>query len=203
MSGLRNPRDSAEKFLVRLRLDTTMRTQGGVTIRRTDVSAGAAPLTNPVIGASRSVIEAKEFPMTRRHLACVAVANPSEASRSRRNDKVEMGAKRAPTAATYGLSATAIYRDAARTAGDQEAGRSLDRVHRPSRWQRDEPYDGTGGPHGTSIVDVTDPKNPRYLAHVPGSLWNRAARRNRAEHSRCASAAAATLPRATRRKRIC
>ena len=30
------------------------------------------------------------------------------------------------------------------------------------------PMTGREEPHGTSIVDVTDPKNPRYLAHVPG-----------------------------------
>jgi len=24
-------------------------------------------------------------------------------------------------------------------------------------------------PNGTSIVDVTDPRNPKYLGHIPGS----------------------------------
>src|SRR5688500_19833902 len=30
------------------------------------------------------------------------------------------------------------------------------------------PMTGREEPHGTSIVDVTDPKNPKYLAHIPG-----------------------------------
>jgi hypothetical protein len=30
------------------------------------------------------------------------------------------------------------------------------------------PLSGGEEPNGTSILDVTDPKNPRYLAHVPG-----------------------------------
>jgi hypothetical protein len=31
------------------------------------------------------------------------------------------------------------------------------------------PLNGKTEPHGTSIVDVTDPKTPRYLRHVPGA----------------------------------
>ena len=31
------------------------------------------------------------------------------------------------------------------------------------------PLNGHMEPNGTSIVDVTDPKNPRYLHHVPGA----------------------------------
>jgi len=30
------------------------------------------------------------------------------------------------------------------------------------------PLTGREEPHGTSIVDVTDPRNPKYLAHIPG-----------------------------------
>jgi hypothetical protein len=30
------------------------------------------------------------------------------------------------------------------------------------------PLTGREEPHGTSILDVTDPKNPKYLAHIPG-----------------------------------
>src|SRR5256885_5831587 len=30
------------------------------------------------------------------------------------------------------------------------------------------PLSGAEEPNGTSILDVTDPKSPRYLAHVPG-----------------------------------
>src|SRR5437773_12199704 len=31
------------------------------------------------------------------------------------------------------------------------------------------PLSGAEEPNGTSILDVTDPKSPRYLAHVPGA----------------------------------
>src|SRR5262250_1224250 len=31
------------------------------------------------------------------------------------------------------------------------------------------PLTGKVEPNGTSIVDVTDPRNPKYLAHIPGS----------------------------------
>src|SRR2546425_3619140 len=31
------------------------------------------------------------------------------------------------------------------------------------------PLNGKTEPHGTSIVDVTDPQNPHYLHHVPGA----------------------------------
>src|SRR5256712_13836875 len=30
------------------------------------------------------------------------------------------------------------------------------------------PLSGAEEPNGTSILDVTDPKGPRYLAHIPG-----------------------------------
>src|SRR5260221_851849 len=30
------------------------------------------------------------------------------------------------------------------------------------------PLSGTGEPNRTSILDVTDPKSPRYPAHIPG-----------------------------------
>src|SRR5258706_6728120 len=30
------------------------------------------------------------------------------------------------------------------------------------------PLSGAEEPNGTSILDVTDPKSPRYLAHIPG-----------------------------------
>src|SRR5258707_15817489 len=30
------------------------------------------------------------------------------------------------------------------------------------------PLSGTEEPNGTSILDVSDPKNPRYIAHIPG-----------------------------------
>jgi hypothetical protein len=35
------------------------------------------------------------------------------------------------------------------------------------------PLTGQQEPNGTSIVDVTDPKHPKYLAHVPGELIKR------------------------------
>jgi hypothetical protein len=36
------------------------------------------------------------------------------------------------------------------------------------------PLTGKTEPNGTSILDVTDPKNPKYLAHVPGEIKDRA-----------------------------
>ena len=30
------------------------------------------------------------------------------------------------------------------------------------------PLTGQNEPNGTSVVDVTDPKHPKYLAHIPG-----------------------------------
>src|SRR5579863_8196531 len=32
------------------------------------------------------------------------------------------------------------------------------------------PLTGQQEPNGTSVVDVTDPKHPRYLAHIPGDM---------------------------------
>ena len=32
------------------------------------------------------------------------------------------------------------------------------------------PLTGRTEPNGTSVVDVTDPRSPKYLAHVPGSV---------------------------------
>src|ERR1700690_3772937 len=35
------------------------------------------------------------------------------------------------------------------------------------------PMTGKMEPNGTSIVDVTDPKRPKYLVHIPGELKDR------------------------------
>jgi hypothetical protein len=68
----------------------------------------------------------------------------------------------------------------------------LDRLHRPSRRQDRERAHRKREDSGTSIVDVTDPRKPRYLAHIPGEpgQGERAARRW------CASATARSCPRA-------
>ena len=34
--------------------------------------------------------------------------------------------------------------------------------------QPNNPLTGKPETNGTSILDVTDPKNPKYLAHIPG-----------------------------------
>src|SRR5947209_16772885 len=36
------------------------------------------------------------------------------------------------------------------------------------------PLTGKTEPNGTSIIDVTDPKQPKYLAHIPGEPKDRA-----------------------------
>ena len=41
------------------------------------------------------------------------------------------------------------------------------------------PLTGKQEPNGTSIVDVTDPKRPKYLAHIPGEADQRSGRGRR------------------------
>lgn len=67
------------------------------------------------------------------------------------------------------------------------------------------PMTGKEEPHGTSIVDVTDPKNPKYLAHIPGqplvgatATTPGASESGGAQQVRICSGA--TLPRADRTK---
>lgn len=43
-------------------------------------------------------------------------------------------------------------------------GSQADKSPRPN------PLTGKDEPSGTSIIDVTDPKNPKYIAHIPGEL---------------------------------
>ena len=55
-------------------------------------------------------------------------------------------------------------------------------------------------PHGTSIVDVTDPRNPKYLAHIPGQALEAGgtAESGGAQMARICSGA--TLPRGDKTK---
>ncbi len=53
------------------------------------------------------------------------------------------------------------------------------------------PLTGQAEFNGTSIVDVTDPKQPKYLKHIPGPGRSRRAGRRRRW---CASATARSLP---------
>ena len=66
------------------------------------------------------------------------------------------------------------------------------------------PMTGKEEPHGTSIVDVTDPKNPKYLAHIPGQPLGAAGNTPGASESGGAQqvriCSGATLPRADRLK---
>jgi hypothetical protein len=60
------------------------------------------------------------------------------------------------------------------------------------------PLTGRQEPNGTSIVDVTDPARPRYLAHIPGEATNAAGEGGGALMVRVCSGAA--LPRADKSK---
>lgn len=44
------------------------------------------------------------------------------------------------------------------------------------------PLTGKTEPNGTSIVDVTDPRNPRYLVHIPGETKEKNGRIRRRVH---------------------
>jgi hypothetical protein len=55
-------------------------------------------------------------------------------------------------------------------------------------------------PNGTSIVDVTDPRKPKYLGHFPGSL---PAQVKPAARKWCVSATAGICPRVIRKKLTC
>ncbi len=44
------------------------------------------------------------------------------------------------------------------------------------------PQTGKMEPNGTSIVDVTDPKKPKYLAHIPGEPKDQDGRVRRRVH---------------------
>jgi len=123
---------------------------------------------------------------------------------SRRSDRLVMETVRAPTAATCSWSATTTCRDAARINLRSRTGQSLDRLrgghHGGSAIN---PITGKEEAHGTSIIDVTDPKEAeKYLAHIPGQPLG--ARCEHARHGRVggaqmrACAAAAELPRADR-----
>lgn len=60
------------------------------------------------------------------------------------------------------------------------------------------PLTGRDEPNGTSIVDVTDPAKPKYLAHIPGEATNAAGEGGGALMVRVCSGA--TLPRADKSK---
>lgn len=62
------------------------------------------------------------------------------------------------------------------------------------------PLTGRDEPNGTSIVDVTDPRNPRYLAHIPGQplVPGAAGEAGGAQMARICSGA--TLPRGDKTK---
>jgi hypothetical protein len=62
------------------------------------------------------------------------------------------------------------------------------------------PMTGKEEPHGTSILDVTDPKNPKYLAHVPGQPLNEAGNAESGGAQMVRICSGAELPRADKSK---
>jgi hypothetical protein len=59
---------------------------------------------------------------------------------------------------------------------------------------------GKEEPHGTSILDVTDPKNPEYLAHIPGQPLNEAGNAESGGAQMVRVCSGAELPRADKNK---
>ena len=62
------------------------------------------------------------------------------------------------------------------------------------------PMTGKEEPHGTSILDVTDPKNPKYLAHIPGQPLNEAGNAESGGAQMVRICSGAELPRADKSK---
>ena len=62
------------------------------------------------------------------------------------------------------------------------------------------PMTGKEEPHGTSIVDVTDPKNPKYLSHIPGQPLNEAGNAESGGAQMVRICSGAELPRADKNK---
>ena len=62
------------------------------------------------------------------------------------------------------------------------------------------PLTGKEEPHGTSILDVTDPKNPKYLAHIPGQPLNDAGNAESGGAQMVRICSGAELPRADKSK---
>jgi hypothetical protein len=62
------------------------------------------------------------------------------------------------------------------------------------------PMTGKEEPHGTSILDVTDPKNPQYLAHIPGQPLNEAGNAESGGAQMVRICSGAELPRADKSK---
>lgn len=108
--------------------------------------------------------------MTRRHLVCAAVT-------------ILLGAAvaaQAPRQAGNGGEGGAESRDMRLVGHSDLQGRSAyqpEIKRQGDRWiayvghhggTAMNPLTGRMEPHGTSVVDVTDPRNPKYLAHIPG-----------------------------------
>ena len=62
------------------------------------------------------------------------------------------------------------------------------------------PMTGKEEPHGTSILDVTDPKSPKYLAHIPGQPLNEAGNAESGGAQMVRICSGAELPRADKSK---
>ena len=106
--------------------------------------------------------------MTRRHLACavlIILAGAAVAAQRQTGNGGEEGADSSNMRLVghSDLQGRSAYQPEIKRQGDRwiayvghHGGMALN------------PMTGKQEPHGTSIVDVTDPRNPKYLAHIPG-----------------------------------
>ena len=138
--------------------------------------------------------------MTRRHLACVAVAILLSAAVAAQRQGGNGGEEGADSSNMQLVGHSDLQ---GRSAYQPEIKRQGDRWiayighHGGSAMN---PLTGKEEPNGTSIVDVTDPKNPKYLAHIPGQPLEAGgtAESGGAQMARVCSGA--TLPRADKTK---
>ncbi len=138
--------------------------------------------------------------MTRRHLACVAVAillSAAVAAQRQGGNGGEEGADSSnmQLVGHNDLQGRSAYQPEIKRQGDRwiayighHGGNAMN------------PMTGREEPHGTSIVDVTDPKNPRYLAHIPGQPLESGGTAESGGAQQVRVCSGATLPRADKTK---
>jgi hypothetical protein len=138
--------------------------------------------------------------MTRRHLACAAFAILSGVAASAQRQVGNGGEEGADSrdmqlVGHNDLQGRSAYQPEIKKQGNRwiayvghHGGSALN------------PMTGKEEPHGTSILDVTDPKNPKYLAHIPGQPLNEAGNAESGGAQMVRICSGAELPRADKSK---